>query len=67
MSWCAGFTPAFWEGYWEVAPKAPLFEERRDLWVVGWWIRLLGARARQLQASRAAAAMGGGRWRCPPV
>lgn len=31
MSWCAGFSAAFWEGYWQVAPKAPLFEARRDL------------------------------------
>ncbi|KAI8463177.1 MAG: Fructosamine/Ketosamine-3-kinase, partial [Monoraphidium minutum] len=34
MSWCAGFTPAFWQGYFSVAPKAPLFEERKDLYTL---------------------------------
>lgn len=34
MSWCAGFSDAFWRGYLEVAPKAPLFDKRRDLYLL---------------------------------
>ncbi|GBF92654.1 hypothetical protein Rsub_05023 [Raphidocelis subcapitata] len=34
MSWCAGFTGSFWRGYFDVAPKAPLFEKRRDLYTL---------------------------------
>ncbi|KIZ07941.1 hypothetical protein MNEG_0014 [Monoraphidium neglectum] len=34
MSWCAGFSGAFWQGYFEVAPKAPLFDQRRDLYTL---------------------------------
>ncbi|KAI8466455.1 MAG: Fructosamine kinase-domain-containing protein [Monoraphidium minutum] len=34
MSWCAGLSGAFWDGYFEVAPKAPLFEQRRDLYTL---------------------------------
>lgn len=34
MSWCAGFTSAFYEGYFEVRPKALLFEERRELYTL---------------------------------
>lgn len=34
MSWCAGFAPAFWAAYFEVAPKAPLFEARRDVYTL---------------------------------
>lgn len=32
MSWCAGFTPTFWEAYHELIPKAPGFKERHDLY-----------------------------------
>lgn len=32
MAWCAGFSPAFWEAYHEVIPKAPGFKERHDLY-----------------------------------
>jgi hypothetical protein len=37
-----GFSGSFWRGYFEIAPKAPLFERRRDLYTlyhilnVGW-------------------------------
>ena len=34
MSWCAGFSPAFWAAYFEVAPRAPLFEARRELYTL---------------------------------
>ena len=30
----AGFSGAFWSGYFEVAPKAPLFDQRRDLYTL---------------------------------
>lgn len=32
MSWCAGFTPAFWEAYHELIPREPGFKERHDLY-----------------------------------
>ena len=32
MSWCAGFSPAFWEAYHARIPKAPGFEERSQLY-----------------------------------
>lgn len=32
MSWCAGFSPSFWEAYHEVIPRAPGFESRRKLY-----------------------------------
>ena len=32
MSWCAGFTPAFYEAYHAKIPKAPGFEERAKLY-----------------------------------
>lgn len=32
MAWCAGFSPAFWEAYHELIPKAPGFKERHDLY-----------------------------------
>lgn len=32
MSWCAGFSPAFWSAYHELIPKAPGFKERHDLY-----------------------------------
>lgn len=32
MSWCAGFSPAFWEGYHEVIPRAPGFKSRQKLY-----------------------------------
>lgn len=34
MSWCAGFSGAFWEAYHELVPKAPGFDERRDLYLL---------------------------------
>lgn len=34
MSWCAGFTPAFWKGYRELIPKDPGFDGRRDLYLL---------------------------------
>jgi hypothetical protein len=30
----AGFTASFWRGYFAVAPKAPLFEMRKDLYTL---------------------------------
>jgi len=32
MSWCAGFTPAFYEAYHAKIPKAPGFEERAKMY-----------------------------------
>eukprot|EP00249_Psilotum_nudum_P005783 c19210_g1_i1 orf=157-1104(+) len=32
MSWCAGFSSAFYNAYFEVMPKQPGFEQRRDLY-----------------------------------
>ena len=32
MSWCAGFSAAFWRAYHKVIPKAPGFEERKELY-----------------------------------
>jgi len=32
MSWCAGFSPAFWEAYHARIPKAPGFEERAKMY-----------------------------------
>ena len=34
MSWCAGFSDTFYKAYWEVNPKQPGFEKRRDLYLV---------------------------------
>ncbi|CAL9038084.1 unnamed protein product [Musa banksii] len=34
MSWCAGFGGAFYSSYFEVMPKQPGFEERRDLYML---------------------------------
>lgn len=34
MSWCAGFGQAFYDAYFSELPKAPLFERRRDLYLV---------------------------------
>lgn len=34
MSWCAGFSGAFYDGYFEVMPKQPGFESRRDLYLL---------------------------------
>nr|GMD33181.1 protein-ribulosamine 3-kinase, chloroplastic [Ipomoea batatas] len=34
MSWCAGFGAAFYKGYFEVMPKQPGFEERRDVYML---------------------------------
>jgi Fructosamine kinase len=34
MSWCAGFSDAFYQAYFEVNPKQPGFEKRRDLYLV---------------------------------
>jgi len=42
MSWCAGLSGAFWRGYWEVSPKAPLFEKRQDLYTCAGWVGLVG-------------------------
>lgn len=32
MSWCAGFSAAFWDGYNSVIPRAPGFEDRQKLY-----------------------------------
>lgn len=32
MSWCASFSPAFWEGYREIIPESPGFKKRRPLY-----------------------------------
>ncbi|KMT00173.1 hypothetical protein BVRB_1g019910 [Beta vulgaris subsp. vulgaris] len=34
MSWCAGFGPSFYNSYFEVMPKQPGFEKRRDLYML---------------------------------
>jgi protein-ribulosamine 3-kinase len=34
MSWCASFGQAFYNAYFEVLPKSPGFEERRNLYLV---------------------------------
>ncbi|MED6180955.1 hypothetical protein PIB30_014934 [Stylosanthes scabra] len=34
MSWCAGFGASFYNGYFEVMPKQPGFQERRDLYML---------------------------------
>ncbi|KAM4094550.1 hypothetical protein ACB094_06G203700 [Castanea mollissima] len=34
MSWCAGFGGAFYNAYFEVMPKQPGFEKRRDLYIL---------------------------------
>ncbi|KAL2477757.1 Protein-ribulosamine 3-kinase [Forsythia ovata] len=34
MSWCAGFGGSFYNAYFEVMPKQPGFEERRDLYTL---------------------------------
>ncbi|CAM0870422.1 unnamed protein product [Alopecurus aequalis] len=34
MSWCAGFGGAFYNSYFEVIPKQPGFEKRRDLYLL---------------------------------
>uniref|UniRef100_A0ACD5WRH7 Uncharacterized protein n=1 Tax=Avena sativa TaxID=4498 RepID=A0ACD5WRH7_AVESA len=34
MSWCAGFGGAFYNSYFEVMPKQPGFEKRRDLYLL---------------------------------
>ncbi|CAM0870406.1 unnamed protein product [Alopecurus aequalis] len=34
MSWCAGFGGAFYDSYFEVMPKQPGFEKRRDLYLL---------------------------------
>ncbi|CAL9113516.1 protein-ribulosamine 3-kinase, chloroplastic-like isoform X3 [Musa acuminata AAA Group] len=34
MSWCAGFGGAFYSSYFEVMPKQPGFEKRRDLYML---------------------------------
>ncbi|KAK9757995.1 hypothetical protein RND81_01G199400 [Saponaria officinalis] len=34
MSWCAGFGPSFYNSYFEVMPKQPGFEKRRDLYLL---------------------------------
>ncbi|XP_020211571.1 protein-ribulosamine 3-kinase, chloroplastic [Cajanus cajan] len=34
MSWCAGFGGSFYNSYFEVMPKQPGFEERRDLYML---------------------------------
>lgn len=31
---CAGFSPAFWEAYHELIPKAPGFEDRKQLYLL---------------------------------
>eukprot|EP00877_Chromochloris_zofingiensis_P005149 jgi/Chrzof1/14635/Cz09g10080.t1 len=34
MSWCAGFGDAFYREYHKLIPKAPLFDKRRDLYLL---------------------------------
>lgn len=34
MSWCAGFGGSFYSAYFEVMPKQPGFEKRRDLYML---------------------------------
>ncbi|KAL9228950.1 hypothetical protein vseg_004475 [Gypsophila vaccaria] len=34
MSWCAGFGPSFYNSYFEMTPKQPGFEKRRDLYLL---------------------------------
>jgi protein-ribulosamine 3-kinase len=34
MSWCAGFSDAFYQAYFSVNPKQPGFDKRRDLYLV---------------------------------
>ncbi|KAK4381192.1 Protein-ribulosamine 3-kinase, chloroplastic [Sesamum angolense] len=34
MSWCAGFGGSFYSAYFEVMPKQPGFEQRRDLYML---------------------------------
>ncbi|XP_031495130.1 protein-ribulosamine 3-kinase, chloroplastic [Nymphaea colorata] len=34
MSWCAGFTSSFYNAYFEVMPKHPGHEQRRDLYLL---------------------------------
>ncbi|KAK2407191.1 protein-ribulosamine 3-kinase, chloroplastic [Trifolium repens] len=34
MSWCAGFGASFYNSYFEVIPKQPGFEKRRDLYML---------------------------------
>lgn len=34
MSWCAGFGGSFYNSYFEVIPKQPGFEKRRDLYLL---------------------------------
>ncbi|KAH6789506.1 Protein kinase superfamily protein [Perilla frutescens var. frutescens] len=34
MSWCAGFSGSFYNAYFEVLPKQPGFEERKDLYML---------------------------------
>ncbi|KAK7349570.1 hypothetical protein VNO77_07032 [Canavalia gladiata] len=34
MSWCAGFGGSFYNSYFEVMPKQPGFEERKDLYML---------------------------------
>ncbi|KAG6666736.1 protein-ribulosamine 3-kinase, chloroplastic-like isoform X1 [Carya illinoinensis] len=34
MSWCAGFAGSFYNAYFEVMPKQPGFEKRRDLYML---------------------------------
>ncbi|CDF39151.1 unnamed protein product [Chondrus crispus] len=32
MSWCGGFASGFWEGYHDLIPRAPRFEQRQKLY-----------------------------------
>ncbi|GMH36315.1 hypothetical protein BSKO_04183 [Bryopsis sp. KO-2023] len=34
MSWCAGFSGAFWKAYHDVIPRAPGFDERKQLYLL---------------------------------
>lgn len=34
MSWCAGFSRAFYDAYWSILPKERGYEARRDLYLV---------------------------------
>jgi fructosamine-3-kinase len=34
MSWCAGFSPAFWDAYHSVLPRSPGFEDRHKLYTL---------------------------------
>ncbi|CAD7703653.1 unnamed protein product [Ostreobium quekettii] len=34
MSWCAGFSAAFWKAYHDIIPRSPGFEERKKIYLL---------------------------------